>query len=342
MFGSILRALSGLANAPRAYAQQEYKNKTTTNTNVKSPNAYGGSFNTYVAPTAGGGSYPKGPTSSSPVTTGGGSYNPSTGGQSIGGGGDGGGYDDSALRSAWDSSRSALESILPTYDADYANFESLVNKNLATAKDTLGRTVGDLTQRYGTSLKNLLQTSRDLGQRTKSTFSGLGTLDSSAFGDEILKQEQSDKEAIGALDLNKNKDITDANTQYNTYEGNQLNSLTAQRNEVDRLKAGVRQAIANNDIQQAAQLSNYIQQIQANQDSLRSNLALAAAQGTDVVGNLQKINGVDFNNLFGQNLANRANGLISRLIIPTQGGTGAGYIGSSKEDQLRRQQMGLA
>lgn len=279
---------------------------------------------------------------SSGQSTGGG-----TGGQSVGGGGGGdnggGGYDyQSELRAAYDRSRQALEGLLPTYDADFNNYKTSVEGAINDARGTLDIQKADVTKRYGDSLKNLLNTSKDLRQRTQSTFSGLGSLDSSAYGDELIKQQQADQEGISQIDLSQNRDITELDNTFTTYERDQKSKLNSYQIDIDRAKQGVRQAMANGDIEQAQTLANYAQQVQANIDNLKLSLLSAQASGTDVLGNLRKINGVDFNNAFGQALGNRFNSATSRLVIPSAGATGAGYIASSKNQDEQRRLLGLA
>lgn len=274
-----------------------------------------------------------------------GSYQPSTSGQSAGGdiGGGGEGYDyTSALRDAYNKSRSALESLLPTYDSDFNNYKTNVEGAITDAQNTLGTQKADVTKRYGDTLKNLLNTSRDLRQRTSSTFSGLGSLDSSAYGDELVKQEQADKEGIGNIDLAQNKDLTGLDETFSTYERDQRSKVNSYQTDIDRAKAGVRQAIANGDIEQAQTLATYAQQVEANMQNLRLSMAQSQAQGVDVLGALRKINGADFNNAFGQSLGNRYNSALSRYVIPSAGAQGQGYISSSGSADERKRLLGLA
>jgi len=279
-------------------------------------------------------------------------YLPSSSGQSLGGGGgngggggdNGGGGNDyqAQLRAAYDQSRQALEGLLPTYDADFNNYKTSVEGAINDARGTLDTQKADVTKRYGDSLKNLLNTSKDLRQRTQSTFSGLGSLDSSAYGDELIKQQQADQEGVSNIDLSQNKDITELDSTFNTYERDQKTKLNSYQTDIDRAKQGVRQAMANGDIEQAQTLANYAQQVQANIDNLKLSLLSAQASGTDVLGNLRKINGVDFNNAFGQALGNRYNSATSRLVIPSAGAQGQGYIASSKNQDEQRRLLGLA
>lgn len=285
---------------------------------------------------------------------------PSTSGQSIGGGSGGTGgvgtsgsgvglttptqptYED-MLRNAFDSAKSSLESIIPTYDADFQNYSTGVNNSIDQASKARDTQVGDLNYRYGDALKQALQTSRDLRGRTQSTFSGLGTLDSSSYGDELLKQQQQDVNNQASLSKQQNSDISNVNNTFDTFKNDQTSKIAAYQSEIDRAKAGIRQAIANNDISQAQALSQYAQNLQNTMSNFALQLASAQSAGTNVIGNLQKINGSDFLKQFGQLLSGQYNNGLSKYQIPGQSNTGAGYIGSSNgmSDEQRRL-LGLA
>ena len=243
------------------------------------------------------------------------------------------------LNALYQQGRDALNSVIPTYESDFNNYKTSVQDSIDTAQKQLNTGIDDTTQRYGTSLLNMLRTSKDLAGRTQSTFSGLGTLDSSAFGDELLKQQQADQEGTSALDLQKNKDITSMNDSFNTYQKQQQSDILAKQNELDRMKATVRQNIANNSVDEANSWINQASTAKTNDKNFLTNLALAQAQGNDVIGNLKNIlgSGVDFNNLFGSNLLSRYNTGTTRYQIPSSSATGSGYIGNTVDaDYVKR------
>jgi hypothetical protein len=269
---------------------------------------------------------------------------PNTGGQvttGTTGGNEGTGQDwGSYLSSLYSQGRDALNSIIPTYDADFANYKSGVQSAVDTAQKTRDSSLGDTDLTYGNSLKSLLQTSKDLRGRTQSTFSGLGTLDSSAFADELLKQDQADAEGTSSLDLQKNKDKTSINDAFDTYSKQQQSAIQAKQDELDRLKAGVRQQVAGNSLDEANSLINMANSARTNDQNFATNLALAQSQGNDVIGNLKKIlgSGTDFNNLFGNNLLARYTTGTGKYVIPSSSTSGSGYINNSSTttDQLKK------
>lgn len=280
------------------------------------------------APTGPGGAYPI----AGGVPSGGGSPAPipQNSGQQTGGGsgGSSGGFGD-YLSSLFDQSKNALQGLIPTYDADFANYQNQVNKSIDQAQSARDAQLADNSLRYGQAQKQLVQNANDLKGRTQSTFSGLGSLDSSAYGDELLKQQQNEGDNLASLTTQRTKDESAIGNTFNTYKNNQLAQVDAYQQEINRAKQGVQQAIANNDISRAQDLANYATNLQNSINGFATNLASAQAAGTDVIGNLRKINGSDFLNQFGQLLAGQYNNGIAKYVIPSSSASGQGYIGSS-------------
>lgn len=260
-----------------------------------------------------------------------------TSGESVSGGGDSGGYDYlGALRNSFGQSKGALEAMLPTYDSDYANYEKSINSNIDTALQT--KTAQDQADEvtYGKSLKSLLQSDRELKQRRQGVFSALNSLDSSAYRDDVTKGDQALLENQQELESEKKRYMDDRQKEYTAYENNAKSQLGAYKNEINRAKQGLQQAIASVNMDEAASIQNYIdklnseaQQVQSNLQATALNLAQLQAQGTDVAGNLSKLNMGQFANTFGQNIANRVGQLTSKYTLPSQNAQGSGYIGRS-------------
>jgi hypothetical protein len=271
--------------------------------------------------------------------SGGGAYNPSTSGQAPTGGstgGDSGGVDPylQQLRDAFGGIKSAYQSELPTYDADLSNYTTQVNGSIDRAKQTLADTQQQTEQNYGQILKNALQTDREIRQRAQGTYSALGTLDSSSYMDSLGKQDESLNNTVNNIGLSKQHDISDQNSQFGAYQQDALGKIDSYTQEINRAKAGVQEAMGQADINQAASLANYIQQVQARKDAIASQLqqfklgaATLQAQGTDVIGNLQKLNGSQAFQNFGSLLSSQLQGANDRFTVPTSTGPqGSGYI----------------
>lgn len=279
------------------------------------------------------------------------SYAPATSGQAAdGGGGDEGGYDYiGALRSAFDQSRNSLQSILPTYDSDYSNFKSTIEGGINRAKDTLTTQNQEDERLFGQSLKSLLQSDKDLRQRRQGTFSALGALDSSQFRDETTQADQFLLESQQNLEGEKNRNYNERQKEYAAYEQQANSQIAGYANEISRAKASLQQAIASVNMDEAASIQNYIsqlsqqaQQVNAQREAMALNLAQLQAQGTDVVGNLSKLNMGQFSNLFGQNLAKRVQSSIGRYATPTNQVNGSGFIGNGTQSEELRRLYGMA
>lgn len=285
-------------------------------------------------------------------TGGGGSYSapqqqpqPQTGGQPSDGGGDGGGGYDyvGALRSAFQQSRSALEGMLPTYDKDYSNFKQTVEGGLGRAKETLATQNAEDERLYGQDLRKLLQSDKEIRQRQQGVYSGLNALDSSSYKDDVLKQDQYLLENQQGLDAEKRRNFEGRQKEYAAFEADAMGKIAQYANEIQRAKQALQQAIASTNMDEAASIQNYINQMASQAQSLNAqreamalNLAQLQAQGTDVVGNLAKLNMGGFSNLFGQNLARRMQTAMSRFTPGGGGVQGSGYIYGSSDDEKRK------
>ena len=274
---------------------------------------------------------------------------PSTGGQNTGGGGNGNNGNPTfsqstgpsaeeqyinSLKDAFNSQKGAFESTLPTYDADLANYTKQVNDQIGSAQTTYDQTNQDINKNYGDVLRQALQTDKEIRNRAQGTYSTLGTLDSSSYMDTLAKQDQALGQNVGNIGTEKAKALTSTEQQFNDYKNKATSQIDAYTQEINRAKAGVRQAIANVDMNQASSLMNYAQQLEQNRQTIANNLmnfksqlATLQAQGYDVMGNLRKLNGSDFVNSFGSMLSGQLAGAGNRLVVPTNNATGAGYIG---------------
>jgi hypothetical protein len=323
LFGS---SLAKQASKPQVLGSQT---KNAINGAVPSPTQNTG---------GGGGSYYASAPSQAPQ--------PSYSGEPGGGGDSGGdaGYDYlGALRSAFGQSRSSLESIIPTYDADYSNFKNLVEGGVTRAKDTLSTQNAEDERIFGEDLRRTLQTDKELRQRRQGVFSGLNALDSSAYQDDVTKADQALQQDTQSLDAEKRRTYDARQKEFAAYEQEATGKLASYANEISRAKAALQQSIASVNMEEAASIQNYIdkisseaQQLNSQREAMALNLAQLQAQGTDVVGNLSKLNMSGFSNLFGQNLANRYQKAISRYSLPSGQVAGAGYIGNSKDEEQRR------
>ncbi len=267
---------------------------------------------------------------------------PSSGGQGAAGGagapqGQGGdpyqSNDLGELRNSFAGLRSTIEGQLPGLEADYNRTKGDVQAAIDRAKGSYDQSTQDINKGYGENLRSLIQTDQELRQKNRNVFSGLNTLDSSSYQDSYNKADQNFVDTQGSLQNEKEKQLRDADSQYKAYESQANSQLASLGSQYLQGKQALQQAIAQNRLDEASTIQNYIAQIKdrANQvnDSLNTfklNAAQLMAQGVDVVGNLNKINRSGLDQTFGRYLSGTYNPGMASLNYTTPSITGQGYI----------------
>lgn len=296
----------------------------------------------------GGGSYTSGGGS-------GGGALPATSGQpSSGGGGSSPSPDDAylnQLRQAFGGQKAALENQIGSYDSDYTNQKSAIDSAITHAQDTLNQENQSDQTLYGQNLKNLLQSDQELRQRRQGTYSALGSLDSSSYLNDVSKADQSLLENQQQLTGERDKNIHNRQAAFDTYQQQANTQLASFANEISRAKEALKGAMANVDMNQANAIASYIQNVQqqaqqvaAQQQAMKLNLAQLASQGVDVSGNLAKMNMGDFSNQFGSKLSSNLQAGMNTYSLPSSNVLGQGsinpYTGKPMTDQEKKQLMG--
>lgn len=273
-------------------------------------------------------------------------YQPSSGGQPSGGDLSGGTSQPQtdpyleSLRAEFGNLRSLYEGQIPQLESDYQRVRGDVEGSVGRAKETLGEQKQDIGVRFGESLRDLLLSDRELGQKSRNVYSGLNALDSSSFAEAENRRGQQLIETKGKLGVEKDRSLKQADRTYADYEARATDSLANLGNQYLDAKTALQTAISQNNLDEASAIQNYIQQIQQQAQQIQSvllNLGQLQASGTDVIGNLQGLNNSGINQVFGNYLSNYFNPTSSRLGIPSPGLTGSGFIGSGgDDDRLRR------
>jgi hypothetical protein len=291
-----------------------------------------------------------------PLGSGSGTYNPSTGGQGPAVGGDVGSYTDGggesgqddqaylqSLRDAFSGLRSSVESQLPGIESTYNTVKGDIEGAVGRAKEVYGERKEDIGRGFGENLRNLLQTDRELGQKTRNTYSGLNALDSSSFAEAENKRQQSVFDTQGSLTRDKERQYREAEREYSAYETEATRALAGAAQEYQGAKGALQAALAQNKLDEAYSIQNAMQQIQDRarqiQDSVNAfklNLAQLQASGTNVIGNLQQFGRGGLDNIYNQYLGKTYNPGMSRLSFSRPEIGGSGYIGSGGDDEKRR------
>jgi hypothetical protein len=175
----------------------------------------------------------------------------------------------------------------------------------------------------------------------------LNALDSSAYRDDVTKGDQQLLESTQMLDAEKRRTYQSRQQEYSAFEKEATSKLAHYASEVQRAKQALKLSIADVNMDEAASIQNYIdklmseaQQVNAGREAMAMNLAQLQASGTDVVGNLSKMNMGGFSNIFGDSLRNRVNQVTARYQLPQTQAAGSGYInprtGRAFTDEERR------
>lgn len=252
-----------------------------------------------------------------------------------------------SLRSTYGNLRNIVSSSLPGLEQDYTRVKGDIEGAIQRGRDTLNEQKEDINRGYGENLRNVLQSDREIGQKSRGVFSQLNALDSSAFADSEIKRQQNLFDTKNEFTRERDRSISSADRQYSEYESTANQQLADLGGQYMQGKQQLQYALANNDLQEATAIQNAMSQIQERAQNVQNtiaNLKLSAAnlqsQGVDVVGNLQKLNRSGIDGLFGQYLSQYANPTSSYLTLPNQAVQGQGYI--SPSEQERRRRMGMA
>lgn len=285
-------------------------------------------------------------------------YLPSTGGQSAGGGGgsignfdvpqgdSGDGNYVNELRNVFSNLRSSIGSMMPNLENTYNTVKADIEGGINRAKQVYGERKEDVNKGFGENLRSLLLSDRELGEKNRNVYSGLNALDSSSYGDAEIKRNQNVFDTQSKLIADKERQLREAEREYGAYEAEGNRALAQAASEWMQAKSALQQALAQNDLNEAAAIQNAMNDIKARaqqtQDTINAfklNLAQMQAQGTNVIGNLQKLGADSLNNIFSGFMQNTFQPSMARLTIPQGGVKGAGFIGRSKaEDELKKLQ----
>ena len=282
-------------------------------------------------------------------------YNPSTGGQGAGAGGGGGGTaqltppDTSYQGPSEQDVINQLRGVYGQSAADINNEGANLDKTYGLAKSDIQQGIDETTKAgeaqkekvgtvFGDLLKQNLQTYQDLGRQRQGTFSSLGTLDSSAFGEQQARADQNYADTVSKIGLekaNQTKTISDSVDSYVKKAQGELSRLALN---YQQGKNAIASALANNNLQEAGAIQNALDQIRTRAQDVRNTIidfqnraALLRAQGVDVATGISGINGgqfvTDTANTLNQSLASGK----QMYTLPSRTVQGEGYIGEQKK-----------
>lgn len=365
MFGDILRKVGGgaVATAGKILRLPEmgYSERIATPlvkgaSTQKAPSSPRVSTTPTLQYVNGGQNYPAVGTSNNP-------YSPATGGQAAGSGGGSGDGSQSfdfaqpqgdsgdqnyvnELRNAFGGLRSSIEGMIPGLESTYNTVKADIEGGINRAKETFGERKQDIEKGFGTNLKSLLQSDRELGERNRNVYSGLNALDSSSYGDAEIKRSQSVFDTQAQLTGDKERQLREGERELQQYESEANKVLAQAGSEYMQQKSALQQALAQNDLNSATAIQNAMnetraraQQAQDTVNAFKLNLAQLQAQGVNVAGNLSKLGSGSLNNILSGYQTNTLNPSLARLVLPQAGVQGSGYIGGSSAEDKKRLSM---
>jgi hypothetical protein len=333
IFGSILNKLLGL---PGINTTGLGVNRAVPNfgTSLPSMSPTSGNIQSVNAP---------GPSSIGPVT-------PSTGGQAPSGGGSyGSGLSLTPPSSqnpgpSQDDMLNILRGQFSNAQNDIRNQGGSLDSSYGQAKTDIGNTITDAQKQaeaqktnnestYGNLLKQSNQTYRELGQQRQGTFSALGTLDSSAYGDQQAKADQALADQTGQISLDKTKSNSGIDNTLTTFSNQANSQLATLANQYQQGKNAIASALASNNLQEASAIQDALTQIRQQAYQIQNNItnfanqaAMLKSQGYGVNQSIAGYNG----NQFGQNVQSALQQAMSsgksQYVIPSNTATGQGYI----------------
>jgi len=256
------------------------------------------------------------PTSSGPSTT------PSSGGTIIPT--TNGNQDVNLTDAAYQQARAQIEAMNPLLEQSYGQGKTDIQNAIDEAVQAGEKQKTDVNTRYSNILANMLKTYQDLGRQRQGTFSSLGTLDSSAFGEQQARADQSLAENRAATETAQAQDINSIEQNINAYKKQAESSLANLALQYQAGKNAITAALANNDISGAAAIKSTI-------DNIRNQALTIASLLNPTLGSIQGITGDTTANNVSRLLANLTATGNSTYTLPTSNqDVGSGFWSNGK------------
>ena len=261
--------------------------------------------------------------------------NQNTGGGTTGGtsGGSTGTYDLSSLLggsqdlgltgAAYDQARQDIEAQNPLLDQSYNLAKGDIEGSVAQTEAGAAKQKEANKLTYGNILKSISQTYNELGRKATGTFAGLNTLDSSAYGENMLRLNQGQGEQTATTQRDEQGAANTIDENVRAFKSKATSELAQLGIQYQQGKNAISSALANNDIQGASAIKSMIDQIRTRAVSLAS---LLQGEGGGVNNLISATNG----NLFGQNMGKSLANLTAEgaktYTVPTTDYSGSGFV----------------
>jgi len=156
----------------------------------------------------------------------------------------------------------------PLIDSAYNTGKGDIEGAISQAEQAAATQKQELESGYGSVLRNQLQTYQDLNRQRQGMFSSLGTLDSSAFGEQQFRGDQAFGEQKNVTEQGKVRDLSTIDQTKNSYVNSAKSQLSQLATQYQQGKNAIAQALASNDLESASAINDYIQSIQGQAQKL--------------------------------------------------------------------------
>lgn len=254
-----------------------------------------------------------------------------------------------SIKPYYDQAKSEIERQNPVLDSTYNLAKSDIQGGIDDTVKSGEKQKGELNLSYGDILKNQLQNYQDLNRQRMGTFSALGSLDSSSFGEQQFRADQSLSDQRGRTEVEKVKSVTNVDDQVESYKKKANGELSRLAIQYQSGKNAVADAIARNDLASASAIQGGLQELKSRAVDIQNKLldfansaSLLKAQGYDVKTNISGVSASPYANEVSKQLANMMATGRSTYTLPSNSSTeGQGYLApngkkyNSRDEYLR-------
>lgn len=237
------------------------------------------------------------------------------------------------LRQGYAIARGGIEAQGNQLDQTYNISRGDIEGDIASTQKLGEQQVQDSQRQYSDILANQVRTYQDVNRNRMGTFSSLGTLDSSEFGNQQARADQSLAEQRAMTENEQVRTTSTIRQQVNDYINKSKSELARLALQWQSGRQQVADALAMNNVEEASAIKSMTDQIQQRAQQITSTIndfvnqaSLLKAQGNDVRLNIPNINGNEYAAKVAQQLAS-----LPTYNLPTTGQLGQGYIGNKKK-----------
>lgn len=295
-------------------------------------------------------------------------YKPATSGQGQGGAGGGGAArvstptvdtsngngDIRQLRDEYGLARRGIEGQGQGLDQSYNLSKGDIENAIAQSEQAATEQKGTLDNQFGNVLRNQLKTYQDTNRQRQNIFSSLGTLESSAYGDQQQRADSNFTTDRTTTENEKIKALKSVDDQLSTYKKQAGSELARLGLQYQQGKQAIAQALSQNNLEEAGAARTALDQIRQKAQSIQDFISNASntantlrTQAGDVKKAISGITGNDYAGAVSKALTAQQDQL-NGLVPQDNTFSFTGYIApngrrySSEEEYLKLKGAGMA